>query len=122
MKYKWCKTCQINYLRKNFANWTSENETIDNFIQNKQLEINDPSDIIFEWIFYNQLFDTKEIDGNYFSTVYSAKWKNGPLHWDENNREYTKNLDKEVALEYLHHLQDIDEFLNKVNFFIMFIF
>ncbi len=54
--FKWCKSCQINYFRKHFTSWTSENEKIDNFIKEKQLKINDPWDIVFEWIPYNQFF------------------------------------------------------------------
>src|SRR2546430_8380020 len=80
--YKWCKQCQINYLRKNFINWTSGNEEIDSFIQKMQLEINISSDTVFEWIPYNQFNDIKEIDKDNFSTVSSAKWKDGPLYWN----------------------------------------
>jgi hypothetical protein len=36
---KWCKPCYINYLKDNFTNWTSGNEKIDTFIQEKQLKI-----------------------------------------------------------------------------------
>jgi hypothetical protein len=39
-----CKSCQINYL-KNY----DENEIINNFIQEKQLNVNKYSDQIFEW-------------------------------------------------------------------------
>jgi hypothetical protein len=50
---KWCKPCQINYLKNNFTNWTSENEIIDDFIQRKQSRIDKYDDIILEWIPYN---------------------------------------------------------------------
>ncbi|GBC00664.1 hypothetical protein RclHR1_03930014 [Rhizophagus clarus] len=46
--YKWCKPCQVNYLKQNFANWTSENEIIDEFIQEMQLKIESYKDIIVE--------------------------------------------------------------------------
>src|SRR6266536_4818937 len=68
---KWCKSCQINYLKKDFANWTSGNEKIDNLIQEMQLRINEPNDIIFEWIPYNQFNSIKEIDKGGFVTIYS---------------------------------------------------
>src|SRR6266498_2565562 len=56
-KYEWCKSCQINDLKKNFTNWTSENERIDNLIQEMQLEINEIDDMVFEWIPYNEFND-----------------------------------------------------------------
>ena len=74
---KWCKQCQINHLKGNFTNWTSENEKIDNFVQERQLKINSSDDTVFEWISYNQFFDIKEVDKDDFSTVYLAKWKDG---------------------------------------------
>jgi hypothetical protein len=40
----------LKFLKNNFKNWTSNNEDIDEFIQDKQLEINDYDDIVFEWI------------------------------------------------------------------------
>ncbi|RIA88016.1 hypothetical protein C1645_826957 [Glomus cerebriforme] len=58
IQYKWCKLCQI----KKFTNWTSGDEKIDDLIQEMQLKINDSSDIVFEWIPYNQFNDIKEID------------------------------------------------------------
>src|SRR4051812_16777995 len=64
--YKWCKPCQIKDLKNNFINWTSGNRQIDNFIQEKQLEINDYNDILFEWIPYNQFYEIKEIGKNNF--------------------------------------------------------
>ena len=114
INYKWCKQCQINYLRKNFISWTSENEKIDNFIQKKQLEINNSSNILFEWIPYDQFYDIKEIDKGGFSVVYSAKWKDGPLYYNFNKKKYVRFSNKKVALKYLHKLQNIDVFFNKV--------
>src|ERR1700761_824974 len=58
---KWCKPCQVNYLKNNFANWTSKNEKIDDFIQKKQLNISHFNELIFEWIPYNQFDDIKEL-------------------------------------------------------------
>ncbi|GES93482.1 kinase-like domain-containing protein [Rhizophagus clarus] len=57
---EWCKLCQKNNLRQNFANWASENEKIDKLIQEMQMGINQPDDIIFEWIPYNQFYNIKE--------------------------------------------------------------
>jgi hypothetical protein len=108
--YKWCKTCQM----EDMLNWSSGNEKIDNFIQKKRIEINDPWDIVFEWIPYNQFSDIKEVNKDNFSTVYSVKWIDGPLYWEIGKKKYIRGFNKEVALEYLHDLQNIDMFLNKV--------
>src|SRR5437764_1248357 len=79
----WCKQCVMNNFKKNFANWTSGNEKIDNFIREMQLKFNDPDDIVFEWIQYNQFKDVKEIGKDDFTTIYSAIWNDGPLNYNE---------------------------------------
>ena len=111
---KWCKQCQINCLRKNFTNWTSGNEKINNFIQERQLEINNLWDIVFEWIPYDQFNNIKKLDGDDFSVVYSVKWKDGPLCWNKYNKRYIREPDKEVILRRLNNSQNINEFLNEV--------
>ncbi|GBC39344.2 kinase-like domain-containing protein [Rhizophagus irregularis DAOM 181602=DAOM 197198] len=47
---------QNNYM------WTSENEKIDDFIQERQYKINKYDDIVLEWIPYNQFSEIKEIE------------------------------------------------------------
>ena len=59
--HNWCKTCQINYLKKSFTG-TNENEEINNLIKEMQLKIDDPNDVVFEWIQYDQFSDFEEID------------------------------------------------------------
>ncbi|GBB97034.1 hypothetical protein RclHR1_00290032 [Rhizophagus clarus] len=115
---KWCKRCETHVLRKNFTNCTSGNEIIDDFIEEKQLEISKPQDIVFEWISYDKFVDVKEMDKNDFSTVYLAQWKNGPLYWDEKSKKYIRNS-KEVVLKYSHNLQNVDEFLNEVKTYLI---
>src|ERR1700728_3380407 len=80
-KLKWCNPCQINGLKKNFTN--SENEKIENLIQEMQLKMNRPWNIVFEWVPYNQFNDVKEIGKDDFTTIYSAIWKDGPLDYDD---------------------------------------
>ena len=115
---KWCKPCQIDNLKRNFTNWTSENEKIDNFIQEMQLKIDSGQDIVFEWIPYNQFSDIKEIGRGGFATVYSAIWKDGPLKYNSDSKKYTRNSyysNSEVALKCLHNSQNVtNEFLNEV--------
>uniref|UniRef100_U9U0N3 Protein kinase domain-containing protein n=1 Tax=Rhizophagus irregularis (strain DAOM 181602 / DAOM 197198 / MUCL 43194) TaxID=747089 RepID=U9U0N3_RHIID len=96
---------------KNFTNWTSGNEIIDNFIQEKQLKY-DGSGRVFEWIPYNELLDIKEIGDNCLNI---AIFKNGPLWYDEDEKEWIRSMCEKVCLRYLHNPQDLtDEFINKI--------
>ena len=112
---RWCKPCHINNFKTNFTNWTSGNEKIDKLIQEMQLQINSKKDIIFEWIPYNKFDNIKEINKGDFATVYSAIWKDGPLHYNYYQNECSRKPDKKVALKCLHNSQNISsEFLNEV--------
>jgi hypothetical protein len=93
----------------NLTNWMSGNEKIDNFIQERQLKAGKYKDIIFEWIPYNQFNQIKETGKNGLITVYSAIWRNGPLHW--NYKYYTRDSNEKVALKCLHNLQNPIEFV-----------
>src|SRR5688500_1483620 len=105
-EFGWCKPCQIDNLKGNFTNWTSGNEKIDNFIQEMQLKINKSSDLVIEWIPYNQFSDIEEIGKGGYTTVYSAIWKDGPLKYDEDTKKYVKSSpNKKVALK-LHNSQN----------------
>ncbi|GES79574.1 kinase-like domain-containing protein [Rhizophagus clarus] len=115
IKHRWCKLCQIDYLRKYFTNW-SGNEKIDEFIQEIQLRINHPNDIVFEWIPYNQFMTIEEIGKGGFATVYSAIWKNGLLHYD---KEWKRGSDKKVALKCIESQNVTDEFLNEIKAYSM---
>jgi hypothetical protein len=103
--------------------WTSGNEKIDKFIQEKQLKIKDHNDVVFEWIPYNQFSKIKETSRNDLITLYSAIWKDGPLYkknnsnanyllnYYDNNNEYTRNSNKEVTLKCLHNSTNPIEFV-----------
>ncbi|CAB5385356.1 unnamed protein product [Rhizophagus irregularis] len=99
------------FIQNDYHTWISENEKIDNFIQERQLKVsyyND--DIVLEWIPYNQFNKIKEIGKNGLITIYSAVWKDGPLHktydivW--NSRIYTRDSNKKVALKCLHNTKE----------------
>ncbi|GES82342.1 kinase-like domain-containing protein [Rhizophagus clarus] len=113
IRYKWCEQCQINYLKQDFANWTSGDEIIDKFIQEMQLKIESYEDIIVEWIPYDQFINIKEISNS--STQYTAMWVNGPLQYERKKHEYERLSNGKVALKCLGNLQTItNEFFNKV--------
>ncbi|CAB5377463.1 unnamed protein product [Rhizophagus irregularis] len=100
----------IEYLKSRLIDWTSGNEKIDNFIQELQLNTNSYDDVVFEWIPYNQFNEIKKTSKNDSITIYSAIWRDGPLH----NRKYTRDSNKEVALKCFHNLQNpIDSLINE---------
>src|SRR5205823_5110973 len=112
---KWCRPCQINNLKENFTNWTSENKKIDNFIQEMQLKINYHNDMVFEWIPYNQFNNIKEIRKDDLSTVYLAKCKDGPLEYSANRKKYERNSNREIILKCLYNTRnEINKFLIEV--------
>jgi serine/threonine protein kinase len=106
------------YTKKFFINWfynLPSNEKIIDFIQQMQLKINYYYDIVFEWIPYNQFDDIEEIGKGGFATVYSAIWEDGPLYFDDNNKKWTRETNKKVALKCLNSSRNINErFLNEV--------
>jgi hypothetical protein len=86
------------------------NEKIDEFIQEKQFKI-EYFNVVFEWIPYNQFNEIKETGRNDLITVCSAIWKDGPLYYDYYSEEYTRDLNKEVALKCLHNSTNPIEFV-----------
>jgi hypothetical protein len=114
------KECYIKYSEivghgEILTNWISGNEKIDNLIQEMQSKINVYGDILFEWIPYDQFGDIEEVGNGGFATVYSAKWNDGPLSY--NNKKWIRDSDKKVALKCLNNSQNINnEFLNEVQY------
>ena len=97
----------------NLANQISGNEKIDDFIQERQLKINNHNDIVLEWIPYNQFNEIKETGKNSYMTIYSAIWKDGPLHYLYD--KCTRSPNKEVVLKFLCNSQEsIDSLINEV--------
>jgi hypothetical protein len=84
-------------------NWTSGNEKIDDFIQEKKLKCT-----LFKWIPYNQFNEISKIDKNDIITVYSAIWKDSPLQYNQYNNN---SNNKKVALKCLHNSKDPIEFV-----------
>ena len=67
-----------------------------------QFKIDDFYEIVFEWIPYNQFNNIKEINSKSDSAkMHSAVWKNGPLDFDLDSREYIRNKYQEVVLKFL---------------------
>jgi len=54
------------------------------------------SDIVFEWIPYNQFNEIEETGENNSITAYSAIWKDGPLYYNYQYEKYTRNSNQKV--------------------------
>src|SRR5581483_4819342 len=112
---KWCKSCQISKLEKNFIKWTSGNEKIDKLIQEIQLKVENPRDIVFEWIPYDQFCNYKKLVNYGLAELYSATWKNVPLIYKINKKKYVRSQNKVAVLKCLNRSQNTtNEFLDKV--------
>jgi hypothetical protein len=96
INFKWCRPCVISNLKKNFTNWTSGNEKIDNFIQKMQLKIESYDDIIVEWISYDQFNNFKKIGKDGFAT---ALWKDGLLIYNKIKMKHERIPNIEVTLK-----------------------
>ncbi|POG69182.1 hypothetical protein GLOIN_2v192254 [Rhizophagus irregularis DAOM 181602=DAOM 197198] len=95
-------------------NQTSGNVKIDDFIQEKQLEINDYDDIVFEWVPYNQFNKIEKTGKNGPVTAYSAIWKDDLLHYQYYG--YTRHSNNKIALKCFHNSQkSIDSLINEAN-------
>ncbi|RHZ88762.1 hypothetical protein Glove_21g55 [Diversispora epigaea] len=115
--YEWCKPCNSKHFKNNFDKWTSENEKIDKFIQNAQLNAKGFWNII-EYIPYNRFKSIKEIAKGGFGTTYYAKWIDGNIwKWDVENHQWKRLGERDVALKRFDNFANLnEEFLNEMTF------
>ena len=101
--------------QQNFNKWTSGNKSIDEFIQEIQLNAIYTSQIL-EWIPYNKLKNIKYLDKGGFSTIYEAIWLDGPFKkWDYNEKKLIRHNNQIVAIKSLNESSNLsNEFLNEV--------
>ncbi|CAB5396452.1 unnamed protein product [Rhizophagus irregularis] len=119
MEDEWCILCQMYDIKINSTSWTSGDEEIDEliseFTQEIQLKIIKSCDTIFEWIPYNRFINIKEVGKGHFMTIYSAIWKDGPLHYDLKSVKGTRKSNKNVTLKCYYNSHDkINKILEKV--------
>ncbi len=123
-KNGWCKECNAKRFQQDFPNWTSGNEFIDKFIQQKQLDAPYSSRVL-EWIPYNELENIEYLDKGGFGTVYKAIWLKGPIiKWSEAEKRWNRYNEYggdvsikglEVALKSLNNSSNLgEEFLKEV--------
>jgi hypothetical protein len=113
------KICNAVYFRRNFGNWTSGNNDIDNFIQDTQLLAHNTSDIshALEWIPYDRFYNVKYISETKFNKVCIANWIDGKISCRSNYDQSWKREDCNmfVTLKSLNNPKNIAlEFINKV--------
>jgi hypothetical protein len=124
----WCRECNSKRFQKDFPNWTSGNEFIDNFIQKSQLQARNNKEVM-EWIPYSRFKDVKYLAQGGFSTVFKAIWLDGAIEkWDHENQQWYRvhlsdnPLDSNgtpVVLKSLNNSSDISEdFLYEVKIYI----
>ncbi|CAG8552399.1 45680_t:CDS:2 [Gigaspora margarita] len=92
----WCHECGTMYFKKNFVNWTSGNQKIDEIIKETQMNSKFATDFV-EWIPYKQFEKIEKISYGGFGTIYSAIWKQGPLRMIRKEFKRTKRI--QVALK-----------------------
>ena len=86
----WCKECYSKKFQQNFGNWTSENEHIDKFIQEAQLNARVRVELL-EWIPYNRLRNIQFLAQGGFSTVYEGIWLDGRVKsWDYEKQQWKR--------------------------------
>src|SRR4051812_31738090 len=109
----YCEYCVRNYLKKNFKNWTSGNDDIDNLIKKCQMESLMPS-MIVEWIPYSNLENINYLTKGGFSEIYTADWINGEYdEWDSQTQQLKRigiqNLVLEVVLKKLENVESANQ-------------
>ncbi|CAB4410641.1 unnamed protein product [Rhizophagus irregularis] len=97
-----------------FENWTSENEVLDKFIQQTQLETPDPRHHM-QWIPFENFSDVKFVLKGGYSSVFSATWANKKEKvWDGAKQTFVEKP-LMVALKSLKNSQNVsDEFLDEI--------
>jgi hypothetical protein len=108
------RICNATTFRRNFKNWTSGNNGIDEFIQESQLLTHDNAIKALEWISYNRFYNVKYIEK---IGGYKANWIDGRIYkWDSENQDWKRyNKNMPVTLKSLNNSSNIVlEYMNKV--------
>ncbi|GES76548.1 kinase-like domain-containing protein [Rhizophagus clarus] len=104
----YCEHCVQNYLKKNFSNWSSKNDDIDNLIQKCQMETFTPDSIV-EWIPYDNLQGVNYLTEGGYSKIYTAIWIGGRYNeWDSKEKQLTRLGNHHVILKELDNVENAD--------------
>ena len=121
----WCKGCRTKYFLERFSTWTSENDELDNFIQESQLNAREEHGY-FRWFNYD-IFENLQLIGSNkgFSEVYYAMIKQDELIMMSYDRFVVSNyldapnshIPRAVALKrIINSGLTVKEFMNSVSF------
>ncbi|CAG8568208.1 213_t:CDS:2, partial [Scutellospora calospora] len=113
--WNWCQNCNSSHFRDNFPNWTSDNPSLDQLIQESQLQA-EYSEQIIEWIPYEKFTNIKFVAQGGFGEVFYAIWEEGQIYnWDVNINNWKRRGAHSVALKRLKKSEFISEnFLNEL--------
>ncbi|CAB4430472.1 unnamed protein product [Rhizophagus irregularis] len=104
-----CEHCVRNYLKAKFSNWTSENDTIDNLIQECQMKTLMPGKIP-EWIPYNSFKNIEYLAKGGFSEIYTANWINGYfIEWNPKEQQLKRFGEQIVVLKKLESVENASQ-------------
>ncbi|PKC52664.1 HCP-like protein, partial [Rhizophagus irregularis] len=113
--YQWCQECNTDRFQQEISKWTSNNEFIDKFIQEAQLNARNSYEIL-EWIPYNKLSNISYYDKGGFSEIHKAIWSDGPIFgWNFDKQQWNRKKDYEVILKKLNNSSNLNnKFLDEV--------
>jgi hypothetical protein len=101
----YCEYCVRNYLKKNFSNWTSGNDDIDDLIQECQMKTLEPNSIV-EWIPYNNFENVEYLTKGGCSEIYTAEWIDGYyVKWDSKEQQLKRFGGHDVILKRLENVK-----------------
>src|SRR2546429_640550 len=105
------QSCNAKRFQRNFKNWTSGNNDIDEFIQNAQLKAKNYKEVL-EWIEYDKFENIEYLAKGGFGITYKAIWNEGYIKsWDSENDQWKRSKDDknnfQIVLKCLNNSQDI---------------
>ncbi|RHZ78733.1 hypothetical protein Glove_157g6 [Diversispora epigaea] len=111
----WCHPCNAKQFQNEFDKWTSGDREINKFIQQIQLTAKKYQELI-EWIPFDRLENVTYLAKGGFSTVYKAKWLDGPIYSCDYEVENWKRFEKrDVCLKSLDYSTNKNRFLQEIN-------
>ncbi|RIA86964.1 hypothetical protein C1645_878345, partial [Glomus cerebriforme] len=119
--YYWCQQCSSKQFEQDFSKWTSDNEFIDKFIREAQLNAKNSYEVL-EWVPYNRLKNINYYDKGGFSEIHKAIWLDGPIDsWNFDKQQWDRwNFQEsyEVILKYLNNSSSLNnKFLNEWKYY-----
>ncbi|CAG8480933.1 10139_t:CDS:2 [Dentiscutata heterogama] len=97
---KFCEYCIRGYLTRNFSNWSSGVNEIDDLIRKCQKKTIRP-DYIVEWIPYGNFVKPKLETTGGCASIYSTIWLGGRYdRWNADKKQLERTGDRKVILKY----------------------